>query len=210
MTFLIKYFLIIIAYLLGSIPFALIVSKATKGIDIRDYGSKNMGATNVLRVLGVKYGLLTFALDAMKAGIIIFLFKIGVLDKDVHALGHPLVYGVVAIIGHVFPIFAKFKGGKAVACSAGIILAYSPLTFLGCVLGFIITLLTTKIVSISSMVAAILAVIISLFWHDLPFTIFVSIMAIIILLRHRDNIKRLIDGDEMETKPNCKKGNSSF
>ena len=133
LTHLVKYFLIIIAYLLGSIPFALIVSKTAKGIDIRDYGSKNMGATNVLRVLGLKYGLITFFLDATKAAIIILLFKLGVLNENMHALGHPLIYGIVAIIGHVFPVYANFKGGKAVACSAGIVLVYSPLTFVICV-----------------------------------------------------------------------------
>lgn len=200
MTHLIKYFLIIIAYLLGSIPFALIVSKVTKGIDIRDYGSKNMGATNVLRVLGVKYGLLTFFLDAIKAGIIILLFQVGILDKDVHALGHPLVYGIIAIIGHVFPIFANFKGGKAVACSAGIVLAYSPLTFGICIVGFIITLLLTKLVSAGSLVAAIAAVITSLFIHDWPFVFFISIMAIIIIGRHSENIKRIFNGEERKSK----------
>lgn len=196
LTHLVKYFLIIIAYLLGSIPFALIVSKTAKGIDIRDYGSKNMGATNVLRVLGLKYGLITFFLDATKAAIIILLFKLGVLDENMHALGHPLIYGIVAIIGHVFPVYANFKGGKAVACSAGIVLVYSPLTFVICVATFITIYLLTKIVSVSSISATIAAVITAIILKDWTFTFFIFIMAIIIIGRHGDNIKRLIKGKE--------------
>jgi glycerol-3-phosphate acyltransferase PlsY len=200
MTDYIKYLLLIIAYLLGSVPFALIVSKAAKGIDIREYGSKNMGATNVLRVLGLKYGIITFALDATKAGIIILLFKIGVLDPAVHALWQtPLVYGLAAIIGHVFPIFARFKGGKAVACTSGIILMYSPVTLLVCAVVFFSVFFVSKYVSLGSLAAAITAFITACVLGDWVFAGFVGIMALIIITRHTENIKRLLKGKETKT-----------
>ena len=196
--------LIIASYLLGSIPNALIVSKAFKGIDIRDYGSRNMGATNVNRVLGLKYGLIVFTLDAIKAGIIIFLFTTGLLDYDVDWMVlkiHPLIYGVIAVIGHMFPIFANFKGGKGVACCTGILLAYNPLVFIIIFIIFILMLIWKRYISLSSITAATAAFILSFFIYntetiDVIFTVVVGILWFFIVIRHIPNIKRLINHTE--------------
>ena len=196
--------LLIASYLLGSIPNALIISKTFRGIDIRDYGSRNMGATNVNRVLGFKYGITVFILDAIKAGIIIFLFTSNLLEYDADWMVlkiHPLIYGVVAVIGHLFPIFANFKGGKGVACCTGILLAYNPLIFLIVLAVFILVLIWKKYISLSSIVSATVAFILTFFIYntetiDYVFTIVIGILWMFIIIRHIPNIKRLINHNE--------------
>lgn len=205
--------LLIASYLLGSIPTALIISKSFAGIDIRDYGSKNMGATNVNRVLGFKYGLIVFIIDAIKAGLIISLFTFQLLEWEASWMVlkiHPLIYGVVAVIGHMFPIFAEFKGGKGVACCTGILLAYSPLIFIIVITVFILILIWKKYISLSSMTAAVTALILSFFIHegdsiDWFFTSIIAILCAFIIIRHIPNIKRLIN--HTETKFTFKKNN---
>ncbi len=195
--------LLIISYILGSVPNALIISKSCKGIDIREYGSKNMGATNVLRVLGFKYAIVVFLLDALKAGIIIILFKIGIFSLDKYCHIPLLTYGLFAVIGHLFPIFAKFKGGKGVACSAGIICSYAPLVALPTLLAFLIVVLITKYVSLGSIIAVLTAFIFSMITPllmnkpiDWILVIVCFIVFIIFTITHRQNIKRLIKGEE--------------
>lgn len=205
MGILIPISLIILSYLLGSIPNALIISKAFKGIDIRDYGSKNMGATNVNRVMGFKYGLLVFFLDAIKAGLIISLFTFKILDYQASYMMieiHPLVYGLVAIIGHVFPIFAGFKGGKGVSCFAGIICFYAPLIALISFFFFLTVLIVFRYLSLSSILTTLLVFILSWFKHtpdgklDFIFILLVGIILIFIVIRHSSNIKRIINHTE--------------
>ena len=198
--------LLVVSYLLGSIPNALIISKLCKGIDIREYGSKNMGATNVLRVLGLKYGLIVFFLDALKASVIIILFKVGIISVDKYYHIPILVYGLTAIIGHLFPIFANFAGGKGVACSAGLICSYAPLIAAPTLLVFLIISLITKYVSLGSILAVFTAFISSLVIpiirntsHDWMLTSIIFIIMIIFLISHRSNIKRLIKGEETKT-----------
>lgn len=196
--------LLIASYFLGSIPWALIVSKIFKGIDIRDYGSKNMGATNVLRVLGFKYGIVVFILDACKAGFIISLFTCGLLDYQAKWMViqiHPLIYGLIAVLGHMFPVFANFKGGKGVACCAGIILAYNPFLFLIIFASFILVLIISKYVSLGSIIASIVALICSFFFKtngsfDWVLICTITICAAFIIIRHRSNIKRIINKTE--------------
>lgn len=204
--------LLITSYLLGSIPWALIMSKLIKGIDIREHGSKNMGATNVVRVLGVKYGLFTFALDALKAGFVISLFTLGLLDYKLDWMIlkiHPLIYGFVALLGHIFPIFANFKGGKGVACCAGILLAYNPLIFLFTMTVFTLVFIWKKYISLASISAAIATLIISLIPFggklDIFFTIIVVSAVLFLIIRHIPNIKRLINGTESKTNLSFKK-----
>lgn len=198
--------LLIISYLLGSIPNALIISKLFKGIDIREYGSKNMGATNVLRVLGIKYGLLVFLLDAIKASIIIILFKVGIFSVDKYNHLPILSYGFMAVIGHLFPIFARFKGGKGVACSAGIICSYAPIIAIPTLLVFLIVALTTKYVSLGSILAVITAfigtfIVPILMNEPFDWILIITVFAIMIifLISHRANIKRLLKGEENKT-----------
>ncbi len=195
--------LLIVSYLLGSVPNALIISKTFKGIDIREHGSKNMGATNVLRVLGFKYGIIVFFLDALKAGIIIILFKVGIFSLDKYCHFPLLTYGLFAVIGHLFPVFAKFKGGKGVACSAGIICSYAPLVAIPTLLIFLIVVLITKYVSLGSILAVTTAVVFSILTPvfmnkkiDWILVIVCLIVLIIFLITHRTNIKRLIKGEE--------------
>ena len=195
--------LIICAYLLGSIPNALIISKLFFKKDIREFGSKNMGATNTLRVLGLKYAAMVFILDAMKASILVILFTYNIIDNSLIPHLHPIYLGFASIIGHIFPIFAKFKGGKGVACTTGILLSFSPLCFLIEAILFFTIFLSTKIVSLSSIIS-ITGVFISSFFigpittnqTDYIFTIFCGVVMLIIIFDHSKNIKRLINGTE--------------
>lgn len=198
--------LLIVSYLLGSVPNALIISKLFKGIDIREYGSKNMGATNVLRVLGFKYGLLVFTLDALKASVIIALFKVGIFSVDKYSHFPILLYGFMAVIGHLFPIFANFKGGKGVACSAGIICTYSPLIAIPTLIVFLLVALTTKYVSLGSILAVMAAflgtfIVPTIMNKPLDWILIITvfIIMIIFLISHRANIKRLLKGEENKT-----------
>lgn len=206
--------LLIASYLLGSIPTALIVGKVFKGIDIREYGSKNMGTTNTLRVLGAKYSIFVFIGDALKASIIVFLFSSGLLNYEANWMIikiHPLIYGIVAIIGHAFPIFAGFKGGKGVACCAGIAIVYCPLIFLIAISAFSITLLISKYVSLSSIIGVGIAFICSWFsilrfetgGIDWWFVSLVFTIWIFIIISHRKNIVKIFKGTE--SKINFKK-----
>lgn len=215
MTILYEILLLILAYLLGSIPNALIVSKVFFKKDIREFGSKNMGATNTLRVLGVKYAALVFILDALKASILVALFTYNIIDKSIIPHLHPIYFGLMGIIGHIFPIFAKFKGGKGVASTTGILLAFSPYCFLIELAVFLIVFLSTKIVSLSSILSISCVFICSFFIGpittgepDYIFTIFCGIVMLIIILDHAKNIKRLFKGTESRiTKDELEKNN---
>lgn len=202
MNYPIAILLIIISYFLGSIPNALIVGKLAKGIDIREYGSKNMGATNSFRVLGHGWGVLVFLLDALKAGIIVLLINLNLFNLKALCF-HPLIYGAVAVIGHTFPIFTNFKGGKGVASTAGIMLCYNPLLALPAFITFFIVVFITKIVSISSLtsvtVLLICAIINLIFNVNLDAIIYLAISSLawlLLFVRHIPNIKRLINKTE--------------
>ncbi|MCY7783614.1 MULTISPECIES: glycerol-3-phosphate 1-O-acyltransferase PlsY [unclassified Bacillus (in: firmicutes)] len=186
--------LIILAYLIGSIPTGLIVGKLAKGIDIREHGSGNLGATNAFRTLGVKAGSVVIAGDILKGTLAT------ALPFLMHVDIHPLLAGVFAVLGHVFPIFAKFKGGKAVATSGGVLLFYAPLLFITMVAVFFIFLYLTKFVSLSSMLTGIYTVIYSLFVHDKYLLIVVTLLTIFVIYRHRANIKRIINKTEPKVK----------
>ncbi|WP_017696513.1 glycerol-3-phosphate 1-O-acyltransferase PlsY [Bacillus subtilis] len=186
--------LIILAYLIGSIPSGLIVGKLAKGIDIREHGSGNLGATNAFRTLGVKAGSIVIAGDILKGTLAT------ALPFLMHVDIHPLLAGVFAVLGHVFPIFAKFKGGKAVATSGGVLLFYAPLLFITMVAVFFIFLYLTKFVSLSSMLTGIYTVIYSFFVHDTYLLIVVTLLTIFVIYRHRANIKRIINKTEPKVK----------
>lgn len=189
---------VILAYLLGSIPSALWVGKIFYKTDIRTKGSGNLGATNTFRTLGIKAGIAVTVLDILKgtAATMIPLY----METNVH----PLVFGVIAVIGHMFPIFAKFKGGKAVATSGGILLGYQWPLFIVAVVVLLIALKITKMVSLSSIILAIVAVIYTLIYAlntgDYPFLIVIIILASFIIYRHRANIARIKSGTEPKVK----------
>ncbi len=191
--------MIFVSYLTGSIPFGLLIGKL-KGVDIRAYGSHNIGATNVFRTLGPWYGVLVFFLDALKSGIFIILFKyiIPWNDPFFTLQIHPLIYGGAAIIGHLFPIYLKFRGGKGISCFAGVMLTYSISLSAVALLTFILVVVITRIVSISSILAS-LALIIMYFvlrMNDIYLLAFISIMFVLVLIKHRSNIVRLFKGTE--------------
>ncbi|WP_077213004.1 glycerol-3-phosphate 1-O-acyltransferase PlsY [Bacillus dakarensis] len=187
-------FILILAYLLGSIPSGLIVGKAFYGIDIREHGSGNLGGTNSFRILGKKAGIAVTLADILKGTLatsLPFFFQ-----SDLH----PLIAGVLAVIGHMFPIFASFKGGKAVATSGGVLLCYAPFMFVIILAVFVISLFTTRYVSLSSIMAGLAALIYALINGDIPLIIVVSILVFFVIYRHRANIQRIRNKTEPKVK----------
>ncbi|APC48523.1 glycerol-3-phosphate 1-O-acyltransferase PlsY [Virgibacillus halodenitrificans] len=180
----------IIAYLLGSIPSALVVGKLGYNIDIRQHGSGNLGATNTFRVLGMKAGIIVTLSDILKGTAATLLPLLA--DADVYRL----IIGLFAVLGHTYPIFARFKGGKAVATSAGIILGINPLLFAIMIATFLITLYISKYVSLSSMITGIVTIIVSSLFKDIGLIIVTSILTIFVFYRHKANIKRIKDKTE--------------
>jgi glycerol-3-phosphate acyltransferase PlsY len=206
MNEIIKYGLIIVAYLLGSIPFGYLIGKI-RGIDIRNHGSKNIGATNIGRVLGFKYAFLAFLLDTLKGALIVFLFRFGIIPSQYCFLS-PMIYGLAAVVGHSFSVFISFRGGKAVATTGGVLLGFVPWLFFVGFLVFVVFTITTKLVSLSSLISTGLTLIISfvlfLIGYDPLFGLEIDwyfpainlIIYLIIIYRHQENIKRLIRHQE--------------
>lgn len=193
-----------LSYLAGSIPTGLWLGLWLKKVDIREHGSKNIGATNTLRVLGKGLGAAALAGDALKGAVPVLLLSR--LSDWPYA---PLVCGVAAIIGHLVPIYIKFRGGKGVATSAGVFLALCPIPTLVAVVVFAIAFLTTRMVSVASMLGALtMAVAVYVLPHNLAtapghllppdytLRIVVTVIAILIVYRHRSNIQRIIKGEE--------------
>lgn len=190
-----KYGLLLLAYLIGAIPFSIILGVKLKGIDIRNHGSGNPGSTNALRFLGRHVGFIVMFLDGLKGGLFVLLLT-HTSFLGGYELFHPLAYGVAAAIGHVFPVYIKFKGGKAVACTVGITIAYNPIFAIIMFLGFIGALKLWKYVSIASTSAAITGVVISLVVQDFNMTLYYSILMVIIIYRHIGNYKNIKNGIE--------------
>lgn len=194
--------LLLIAYLLGSIPSGVWVGKIFFNKDIRQFGSKSMGTTNTFRVLGKKAGIAVLLMDILKGTLATCLPMIFSLSSSIN----PLIFGVAAVLGHTFPIFAKFKGGKAVATSAGMLLGYSPLFFVYSASIFVITLFISSMVSMTSMVSAVLitisTIVLPFIWPAvLPqfnglLTAIAAGLTIFIFIRHKDNIGRIKNGTE--------------
>ncbi|MGB9822663.1 MULTISPECIES: glycerol-3-phosphate 1-O-acyltransferase PlsY [Thermodesulfovibrio] len=184
--------LCIIAFLFGSIPWGYLIGKA-KGIDLRKTGSGNIGATNVMRVIGKKQALITLLLDISKGFIPVLIFKIAITSDPV-LLG---MAGISAVLGHCFTPFLKFKGGKGVATSIGVLLAYMPLAGFITVFIWIITVKISKISSLGALVCfALLPLNVIIINYPKEFLIFAWLFTILIYSRHISNIKRLIKGTE--------------
>ena len=187
--------LLIASYLLGAIPFGLWIGKIFFKKNLHDYGSGNTGTTNTFRILGVKAGISVFAFDLLKGTLATL------LPLFFHINGvSPLIFGLLAVIGHTFSIFDRFKGGKAVATSAGVILGFSPLFLIYLLVVFIIVLWLFSMISLSSVIGAVFALLGILIFpsigfiltsYDLLFSIIIFVLAIIIILRHRTNLKRI-------------------
>ena len=179
-----------LSYLIGSISFALVVGKLFYKIDIRGYGSGNLGATNVYRVLGKKAGLIVAIADLLKGTLACLLPQI------FNSTVNPIICGLLAILGHVFPVFAGFKGGKAVATATGVLLFLTPLGTLTGFVVFILTLILSKYVSLSSMLAGIAIFIYSLIFEDKVIIALALFISVLVIILHRQNIKRMIKGTE--------------
>ena len=182
----------IVAYLLGSIPSGLWVGQYFFKKDIRQFGSGNLGSTNAFRVLGKKAGSLVLFFDIFKGFLAMILALTIFKQPDIS----PLWIASFAVIGHTFPIFASFKGGKAVATFAGMILAYQPLLLLYGLIVFLVLLAITRMVSLTAMVTITLGVFLSLLFNDWTLTLFALAIDIFIIYRHRSNIQRILNGTE--------------
>ncbi len=196
-------FLIICAYMIGSIPTALIISRKFFGIDIREFGSGNMGATNTFRVLGSKYGTIVMVCDILKgmAAVALYNFLPYYLHQGsgIERTNLMIGLGLSAVLGHVFPLWADFKGGKGVATLFGMILAIQPVIAGSCVAVFLLVLYFTRFVSLSSILAGLMLPI-SVLWiwneHEILYRIFALFVALLIIITHQKNIGKLLRGVE--------------
>ncbi len=189
------------AYLLGSMPSSVWVGKGYFGIDVRDHGSGNAGATNTFRVLGTQVGILVLFLDIVKgvtaASLVHYLDFVEVgTDRFINL---QLLFGLLAVVGHIFPIFENFKGGKGIATLFGMLIGIHYVLALSCLALFILVLLLTKYVSLSSILAAVAFPVFTIFVfkRDEPLLIAFGIAAaLLVVLTHKKNISRLINGEE--------------
>ena len=182
----------LVAYLLGSIPSGLWIGQYFFQKDIRQFGSGNLGSTNAFRVLGKKAGSVVLFCDVFK-GFLAMILAMTVFKQDSLS---PLWIASFAVIGHTFPLFASFKGGKAVATFAGMILAYQPLLLLYGLIIFLVLLAITRMVSLTAMVTITAGVLLSLLFNDWTLTAFALAIDIFIIYRHRSNIQRILNGTE--------------
>ncbi|MFH0842728.1 MAG: glycerol-3-phosphate 1-O-acyltransferase PlsY [Bacteroidota bacterium] len=192
---------ILLAYLLGSIPTSVWAGKAFHGIDVREHGSGNAGATNVIRVLGWKTGVPVLIIDIVKGSLAALLPVFFSLASDGTAklTNLQILTGIIAITGHMFPVFAGFRGGKGVATAAGVVITLHLPVSLVCLGLFALVFAVTGIVSISSIIAGIAFPVVLLIFFDTPslvFKIFSIIIAASLLFTHSKNIKRIIRGEE--------------
>ncbi len=180
------------AYLIGSIPFGYILTKLFRQVDIRRYGSGNIGATNVLRLLGWRAALPVFLLDAAKGAAAVLLARL-CSEETIFALAAALA----VLIGHCFPLFLKFKGGKGAATGIGLLIPLSGAVCASAVLLAVIAIALTRYVSLGSIIGAFaVPLLFLLFSYEPLYIIFGVAMALLVILRHRDNIKRLLNGTE--------------
>jgi glycerol-3-phosphate acyltransferase PlsY len=203
MDILIIPFFLLAAYLIGAIPTAVWVGQAFYGIDVRQHGSGNAGATNTFRVLGKKPGAFVMAVDIFKGwaatSLAHFLVMTGAIEPDQLIL-FQIILGVVAVLGHIFPVYVGFKGGKGVATLMGMVLAIHLEAALVCLGIFIVVLLISRYVSLGSMIAAIafpLLLLLPRFHPDEPLlVIFGFLLSLMVVLTHKKNINRLLQGQE--------------
>ncbi len=192
--------LIVLAYLIGSIPTAVWVSKQVYGIDIREHGSGNAGATNTFRILGSKAGTIVMVIDMLKGFIAVKLSLLSAYSWTSEAITNLQIFlGLAAVVGHIFPIWADFRGGKGIATLFGMILAIQPLAAVSLVGVFLLMLYLTRYVSLSSISASVAFPVLILFIFQQPelsYRIFAIATACLVILTHHKNINRLLSGNE--------------
>ena len=187
----------IAAYILGSVPFGKIIAKRVADIDITKQGSRNIGATNVARVLGVKWGIITLILDMLKGFVPLFLFSNvfpdGTPYREIGLVGT----GLSALLGHQFPVFLRFRGGKGVATALGVYLAIAPFSCFASLIIFILVVFLWDMVSLGSMISmSTVPVFLFIFEESQALVVGSIIVAALICLKHKENIERLIKGEE--------------
>jgi len=193
--------LIITAYLIGSIPTALLISRHFFGVDIREYGSGNMGATNTFRVLGSKFGTIVMIGDMLKGILAVALYNLlpYYLTNELDRTNLMIGLGLAAVAGHIYPIWAQFRGGKGVATLFGMLLAIQPVVAASCVGVFLLVLFLTRYVSLSSILAGV-ALPICVLWiyneKEVFYRVFAVAAAALVVLTHQKNISRLLKGNE--------------
>ena len=193
--------LVILAYLIGSVPTAVWVSRSFFNIDIRDYGSGNSGATNTYRVLGYKWGTVVMIVDMVKgfaAVKLAYLLPFYVVDEFART-NFQIGLGLCAVLGHIYPIWAQFRGGKGVATLFGLVLGISPWTALCCIGVFSLVLFLTRFVSLSSILASLAFPVFILVIFNVDnhaYRIFAVVVALLVILTHQKNISRLLKGSE--------------
>lgn len=184
----------LLSYLIGSIPTGYLMGLMVKRIDIRTVGSKNIGATNVFRILGRRYGIMVLILDILKGVIPIIAARI-YFSHEFQIVW--ILVGMAAVCGHTWTIFLRFKGGKGVATSLGVFLGLAPVPVLIVIPVFAVILYFTRYVSLGSIVSSLLlSPLVWIFTQSLPLLISCIVMTVLIILRHIPNIKRLIKGEE--------------
>lgn len=196
----------IVAYLLGSIPSAVWIGKSLHGIDVRDFGSGNAGATNTFRVLGKKAGSIVLVMDMLKGFLAAYLVNITSINPTTspyHYVNIQLLFGLLAVVGHLFPLFANFKGGKGIATLFGMIVCIDYKPALLCLGIFLFILLVTRYVSLGSILAAVSFpfLMVYVFKEDVPlFIAFGITAALMVVLTHQKNIRKLVNGTENKAK----------
>lgn len=193
--------LILLAYLIGSIPTSLIISRTQFNIDIRDYGSGNAGATNTFRVLGSRWGTIVMIFDMLKG---LVAAKLALLlpfyhQNEFELTNFQIGLGLAAVLGHIFPVWAEFRGGKGVATLFGLIIAVSPWTALSCSGVFLLVLFMTRFVSLSSILASLafpVFILVIFNVDNTAYRIFAIAVALLVIMTHQKNISRLLSGNE--------------
>lgn len=200
-----SFLLIIPAYLIGAIPTAVIAGKLFHGIDIREHGSKNAGATNTVRVLGPQTGIPVLLFDILKGFAVTQLYLIPSGDLPLSELDFRLILGLCAVLGHLFPIFASFKGGKGIATLLGVFIGIHTISAL-CILGlFVLIFSISRIVSLGSITCGVIYPFLTFFIFNIKepvFNGFTVFFALLILITHKQNIERLLNGQEKKLKFN--------
>ena len=196
---------VVLAYLLGSLSFAVIVSKAMHLDDPRSYGSGNPGATNVLRSGNKRAAIFTLLLDAVK-GVVAVLIARGLAERLGYGDGVVALAGLASFLGHLYPVFFRFQGGKGVATAAGVLLALNPWVGLASLGTWLVIAIATRYSSLAALVTALLApVYVYLLHGDSQVVIAVAVMSVLLIWRHRANISKLLNGTESKLGSKAKK-----
>ena len=185
--------MILLGYILGSIPFGLILTKFMTGIDVRTIGSGNIGATNVLRSGHILLAVLTFILDALKGSLAVLIYR---FNATVPTTENELIIAAAAVLGHLYPLFLYFRGGKGVATSAGCLLVVAPLVGITAIALWVITIFLTRRSALAALIATILLPFYAYFLSGFSLMVWSFAISSLVIYKHKDNISRLCQGTE--------------